>query len=531
MATSTQCVVSGRYVDLTLGGGSEEINVVDWTMSKEPILCSWIGESYGRYDFDINKADRIFDMLLQKKQIQLSPDHTVPSAEELKKKTYCKWHNSITHHTNHCKKFRQQIQMAIEQGRIKFDTIRRPMEFEGAQFPVSTGEATPGDGKSKIMFRSLLLTSDQAKRSGAVDPCVQASAANLKYVKRADEIEKDKANEVQSSHEQKNFCLSREEFRMSRKELGTGKKGFCDDSNISDYHWDCPFFRYCWNEKLRLPSANDCPECSGQYSECRKAQFPWPSVHNQSQAQGPACHRLMIKDDAKKIDDPSSCDQVNKSEAQWCPPGLTKTQKRRMQRLRCKGQHQEWRVKQKADEGKSSANVDIISVLPAEFRANYDSGKPRERIAQLVLQPQQAVFDKPEDNKHRRRKPLYVKGYVDGKPMARMLVDNGSSVNLMPYSTYCRLGRLPEDLIETDMILENYKDESSQAKGILSVELTIGNKSLQTAFFVINGEVSYNLLLGREWIHDNCCIPSTMHQMIIQWNGNLVEIVPADESR
>jgi hypothetical protein len=27
-------------------------------------------------------------------------------------------------------------------------------------------------------------------------------------------------------------------------------------------HWQCPFFRYCWNSGMsRLPSVNDCPEC------------------------------------------------------------------------------------------------------------------------------------------------------------------------------------------------------------------------------------------------------------------------------
>ena len=24
-------------------------------------------------------------------------------------------------------------------------------------------------------------------------------------------------------------------------------------------HWNCPFFRYCWNEGLKLPTKHDCP--------------------------------------------------------------------------------------------------------------------------------------------------------------------------------------------------------------------------------------------------------------------------------
>ena len=40
----------------------------------------------------------------------------------------------------------------------------------------------------------------------------------------------------------------------------------------------------------------------------------------------------------------------------------------------------------------------------------------------------------------------------------------------------------------------------------------------------------YSLLLGHDWIHANCCIPSTMHQCLIQWQGDGIEVVQADTS-
>ena len=64
----------------------------------------------------------------------------------------------------------------------------------------------------------------------------------------------------------------------------------------------------------------------------------------------------------------------------------------------------------------------------------------------------------------------------------------------------------------------------------MNVELTIGSKTLLTTFFVIDGKGSYSLLLGRDWIHANYCVPSTMHQCLIQWHGDDVELVRADES-
>ena len=51
-----------------------------------------------------------------------------------------------------------------------------------------------------------------------------------------------------------------------------------------------------------------------------------------------------------------------------------------------------------------------------------------------------------------------------------------------------------------------------------------------TRFFVIDGKGSYSLLLGLDWIHVNYCAPSTMHQCLIQWHGDDVELVHADDS-
>jgi hypothetical protein len=47
---------------------------------------------------------------------------------------------------------------------------------------------------------------------------------------------------------------------------------------------------------------------------------------------------------------------------------------------------------------------------------------------------------------------------------------------------------------------------------------------------VVDAKGTYGILLGRDWIHANCCIPSTMHQSLIQWIGDNVEVIPADSS-
>jgi hypothetical protein len=62
------------------------------------------------------------------------------------------------------------------------------------------------------------------------------------------------------------------------------------------------------------------------------------------------------------------------------------------------------------------------------------------------------------------------------------------------------------------------------------MDLTVGSKTIPTSFFIINSKSTCTILLGRDWIHANCCIPSMMHQCLIQWDGDEVEVVHADDS-
>jgi len=110
--------------------------------------------------------------------------------------------------------------------------------------------------------------------------------------------------------------------------------------------------------------------------------------------------------------------------------------------------------------------------------------------------------------------------------MTKILIDGGAAIHIMPYAVYRKLGKGDQDLTKTDMMLKDFEGNVSPVKGAICVELTIGSKTLPITFFMISGKGAYNLLLGRDWIHANCCIPSTMHQCLVQWVGDKIEIFP-----
>ena len=60
-----------------------------------------------KYTFNVSNCDRIFDELMKLGKIKFS--HTIPSVDELKRRAYCKLHNTFSHATNDCNVLRRQI--------------------------------------------------------------------------------------------------------------------------------------------------------------------------------------------------------------------------------------------------------------------------------------------------------------------------------------------------------------------------------------------------------------------------------------
>jgi hypothetical protein len=102
---------------------------------------------------------------------------------------------------------------------------------------------------------------------------------------------------------------------------------------------------------------------------------------------------------------------------------------------------QVWRPKDKPDVSGLSASTCMVCFLPNKFMApahqivqeeaspDTDEAEQFGLMAQLVL-AKQATFDKPAKNRHMI--PLYLRGYINGKPLTKMFVDGGVAVNVMP---------------------------------------------------------------------------------------------------
>jgi hypothetical protein len=91
---------------------------------------------------------------------------------------------------------------------------------------------------------------------------------------------------------------------------------------------------------------------------------------------------------------------------------------------------------------------------------------------------------------------LYIRGHIDGRLISTMLIDDGIVVNLMAYSIFKNLGREDGELVKTNLMLNDMGGNPMEARGIVSMELTVGSKSLATAFFVVEVQGNYSVIHG-----------------------------------
>ena len=82
-----------------------------------------------------------------------------------------------------------------------------------------------------------------------------------------------------------------------------------------------------------------------------------------------------------------------------------------------------------------------------------------------------------------------------------------------------------DDLSEIEVSVSTFIRKISKTLGVLPFDITMGSKTSLSTFFVINSTTNYNVLLGRDWIHANWCVSSSLHQFLLFWKGDEVEVV------
>jgi hypothetical protein len=155
--------------------------------------------------------------------------------------------------------------------------------------------------------------------------------------------------------------------------------------------------------------------------------------------------------------------------------------------------------------GKTSRSVTHSEIAPGQARLTpkfFAGGLPEKKVyldGMSIL----SILLSLEAGCHKHLKSLYIRGHINGKLISKMLIDGDATVNLMSYVMFKKIGREDNELVNTNMTLNGVGGNPMEARGVISMELTTGSKSLVVAFFITEVQGNYSIILGRDWIHVN----------------------------
>ena len=120
---------------------------------------------------------------------------------------------------------------------------------------------------------------------------------------------------------------------------------------------------------------------------------------------------------------------------------------------------------------------------------------------------------------------LYIIIGCSGHRVPFVLLDNGSTLNVCPLTTTIALSFASSNFGPSTQIVIAYDNTKREVMGTLVIDLLIGTTTFSTLFQVLRISISFNLLLGRPWIHRVVVIPSSLHQqMKFIHDGHLIMV-------
>jgi hypothetical protein len=167
-----------------------------------------------------------------------------------------------------------RIQKAIQEGHLKFDN---KMKLDGNPFPQNMVGLAVNMVTTEEKGKVRVLTSTRAKQDGSVDPARQIIVEQVH--REAPRILRSQVEIGESSRTKPRVATrillnkwqrQQEKERYQKQRYKEEKRRFEEEAHRREQeqhareqeraHWGCAFFRHCWNEGLKLPTLNNCPE-------------------------------------------------------------------------------------------------------------------------------------------------------------------------------------------------------------------------------------------------------------------------------
>ena len=109
---------------------------------------------------------------------------------------------------------------------------------------------------------------------------------------------------------------------------------------------------------------------------------------------------------------------------------------------------------------------------------------------------------------------LVVTLRIGGYDVKRVLVDQGSVVEVMYPDLYKGLKLKPEDLTAYDSPLVSFEGKTVTPKGMIRLPIQTDSDVVEVDFIVVDAYSPYTAIVARPWLHALGAVSSTLHQKV-----------------
>ncbi|GKU96994.1 hypothetical protein SLEP1_g10174 [Rubroshorea leprosula] len=134
----------------------------------------------------------------------------------------------------------------------------------------------------------------------------------------------------------------------------------------------------------------------------------------------------------------------------------------------------------------------------------------------------------PEDGRG-HVKALHISVLCKDMHVPRVLIDNGSALNVIPRSVLNQLQVDQSYIKPGKTVVRAFDGTRKEVDGEIELPVNIGPYTFDITFQVMNIEPAFNMLLGRPWIHMAGAVPSTLHQKLKYIVGNSLVTVNGEK--
>uniref|UniRef100_A0A2N9FSK9 RNA-directed DNA polymerase n=1 Tax=Fagus sylvatica TaxID=28930 RepID=A0A2N9FSK9_FAGSY len=490
---------------------------------------------------------QLYALLIKKKMITPVNQRTRigPQPKDYNKDLTCEYHQGEVGHTvENCRVLRHRIQDLLDQGVLKFriEGVINTIGAEKDEEVDITSTRIPWEPLfHELKKRGLLPAPRAPKESTEAGTCQYHPGVRDHNLQGCEEFKKEVAGLItkglirRRGEQPERDCMTIDQLRLSPYEETNFQARM---ERIEEDFEKFLVIRYVTKEKVVLQTASVSAVQSSEKVPSVVIQVPQPFPYQDSK-KIPWNYGMKVistRESQPKTKEEvvgnltSGLGGITRSGRCYTPEELEKRRKRSG-----KGSGGSRKNKSSGGRGRrfppNHQEKALLKVLNEAYVPEDITGPSFENMVTSILVTNQLTFSDdelpPEGRGH--TKALYISVKTNDRVVSRVLIDNGSALNVCPLSTLEKLDIDPTRVRVNSMVVRAFDGTRREVLGEIDLPVEIGPQVYDINFQVLRIDSPYNLLLGRPWLHTAGAVPSSLHQKMKLIIGNQLVTILAEE--